>query len=134
MDIMKYYTREFFLTAGECTPQKEMPLPLLVSRLIEVATEHANIWGVGYAKLIELNQAWVLSRVTVEMTDYPRVNENYTIRTWVEGYNRYFSQRNFEIVDAEGKTLGYARTIWLVIDSEKREWWIFQQLPVRPER
>ena len=121
MDFMKYYTREFFLTAGECTPQKAMPLPLLVSRLIEVASEHANIWGVGYAKLIELNQAWVLSRVTVEMTDYPRVNENYTIRTWVEGYNRYFSQRNFEIVDAEGKTLGYARTIWLVIDSEKRE-------------
>ena len=121
MDQMKYYTHEFFLTAGESTPQKEMPLLLLVSRLIEVATEHANIWGVGYAKLVEDNQAWVLSRVTVEMTDYPRVNESYTIRTWVEGYNRYFSQRNFEIVNAKGETLGFARTIWLVIDSLKRE-------------
>ncbi|MBE6310251.1 MAG: acyl-[acyl-carrier-protein] thioesterase [Bacteroidales bacterium] len=121
MENLKLYTHEFFMTAGECTPQKEMPLPLLVSRLIEVATEHANIWGVGYAKLKELNQAWVLSRVTIEMTGYPRVNESYTIRTWVEGYNRYFSQRNFEIVNSNGDTLGYARTIWLVIDSEKRE-------------
>lgn len=121
MENLKFYKRDFFLTAGECTPQKEMPLPLLVSRLIEVATEHANIWGVGYAKLVEDNQAWVLSRVTIEMTDYPHVNESYTIQTWVEGYNRYFSQRNFEILDLKGNTLGYARTIWLVIDMTARE-------------
>lgn len=120
MENLKYYSHEYFLTAGECNPQKEMPLPLLVSRLIEVATEHANIWGVGYAKLIEDNQAWVLSRVTIEMTDYPHVNEAYAINTWVEGYNRYFSQRNFEIVDNRGKVLGYARTIWLVIDMATR--------------
>lgn len=121
MTDLKYYNHEYFLTAGECTPQKEMPLPLLVTRLIEVATEHANIWGVGYAKLVEDNQAWVLSRVTIEMNDYPKVNEPYTINTWVEGYNRYFSQRNFEIVNGEGKVLGYARTIWLVIDMTARE-------------
>lgn len=121
MENLKYYSHEYFLTAGECTPQKEMPLPLLVTRLIEVATEHANIWGVGYAKLIEDNQAWVLSRVTIEMNDYPHVNEPYRINTWVEGYNRYFSQRNFEVVDCRGNVLGYARTIWLVIDSTARE-------------
>lgn len=121
MENLKFYKHDFFLTAGECTPQKEMPLPLLVSRLIEVATEHANIWGVGYAKLIEDNQTWVLSRVTIEMTDYPHVNESYTIQTWVEGYNRFFSQRNFEILNCKGETIGFARTIWLVIDMASRE-------------
>ena len=121
MENLKFYKHKFFLTAGECTPQKEMPLPLLVSRLIEVATEHANIWGVGYANLIEDNQAWVLSRVTIEMTDFPRVNEHYTIQTWVEGYTRFYSQRNFEFLDEQGNVLGYARTIWLVIDSSARE-------------
>lgn len=121
MGDLKFYKHEFFLTAGECTPQKEMPLPLLVSRLIEVATEHANIWGVGYANIIEDNQAWVLSRVTIEMEDFPRVNEHYTIQTWVEGYTRFYSQRNFEFLDEHGKVLGYARTIWLVIDLSARE-------------
>ncbi len=121
MEKMKFYKHEYFLTAGECTPQKKMPLPLLVSRLIEVATEHANIWGVGYADMIDDNQAWVLSRVTIEMNDYPQVNEPYSVHTWVEGYNRYFSQRNFEILDSKGETLGYARTIWLVIDLTARE-------------
>lgn len=121
MENLKIYKHDYFLTAGECTPQREMPLQLLVSRLIEVATEHANIWGVGYANLIEANQAWVLSRVTIEMINFPRVNEAYTIQTWVEGYNRYYSQRNFEFLDSKGNVLGYARTIWLVIDLTARE-------------
>lgn len=88
---LKEYQQSFYLSAGECNPQCEMPLTLLVSRVIEVATNHANSWGVGYARLIEDNQGWVLSRVTVEMKRYPRVDEWYTLTTWIEDYNRHFS-------------------------------------------
>lgn len=119
--MLKEFTKEYFLTAGECNPELEMPLPLLMNRLIDIATLHANSWGVGYAKLIEENQAWVLSRVTIEMKRYPRVNEAYSITTWIEDYNRHFSQRNMEIKGEDGTTLGYARTIWLVINLATRE-------------
>lgn len=117
---VKEYSHKYFLTPGECNPEQRLPLPLLVSRLIEVATEHANTWGVGYAKLKDYNQTWVLSRVTVEMERYPRVNQEYTLTTWIEEYNRHFSQRNFSIADCNGEIIGYARTIWVVIDTEKR--------------
>ena len=118
---LKEYTGHFYLSAGECNPQGEMPLPLLINRLIEVATMHANLWGVGFERLISENQGWVLSRVTVEMTRYPHVNEDYTVTTWIEDYNRHFSQRNMEICDAQGNTLGFARTIWVVINFKTRE-------------
>ena len=118
---MKEYKQEFYLSAGDCNPQSEMPLPLLFTRIIEVATNHANSWGVGYARLIQDNQGWVLSRVTVEMTRYPRVDENYSLTTWVEDYNRHFSQRNMMISDAQGNTIGYVRTIWVVINLSTRE-------------
>jgi acyl-ACP thioesterase len=118
---LKEYHQEFYLSAGDCNPQGEMPLPLLVSRIIEVATNHANSWGVGFARLIKDNQGWVLSRVTVEMTRYPRVDENYSLTTWIEDYNRHFSQRNMRIDDADGKTIGYVRTIWVVINLTTRE-------------
>ena len=75
MSNLKEFRQEFFLTAAECNPEKEMPLSLVMTRIIEMATFHANAWGVGYAKMIESNQGWVLSRVTVEMTHYPKVNE-----------------------------------------------------------
>ena len=54
------YSHTYSLTAGECDPESRLPLPLIVSRLIEVATEQANAWGVGYARLKEDGQAWVL--------------------------------------------------------------------------
>ena len=116
----KVFSKTYYLAAGECNPQGELPLTLLMTRIIEVATLHANSWGVGYARLIQENQVWVLSRVTIEMMAYPRVNENYRLTTWIEDYNRHFSQRNMRIDDAEGNPLGYVRTIWMVIDMNTR--------------
>ena len=117
---MKTFSKTFYLAAGECNPQGEMPLTLLMTRIIEVATFHANSWGVGYERLIRDNQAWVLSRVTIEMTEFPKVNTDYTLTTWIEDYNRHFSQRNMRLDDAHGNPLGYVRTIWMVIDMNTR--------------
>ena len=121
MSNLKEFRQEFFLTAAECNPEKEMPLSLVMTRIIEMATLHANAWGVGYAKMIESNQGWVLSRVTVEMTRYPKVNEPYSFTTWIESYNPHFSQRNMEIRDHNDEVIGYVRTIWMVIDFATRE-------------
>lgn len=118
---LKEYKQSFYLSAGECNPQAEMPITLLMNRIIEVATNHANSWGVGYARLIEDAQGWVLSRVTIEMKRYPRVDEWYSLTTWIEDYNRHFSQRNMEIADGDGNVIGYARTIWVVINLNTRE-------------
>lgn len=117
---MKEFSKTYYLAAGECNPQGEMPLTLLMTRIIEIATWHANSWGVGYARLIQDNQVWVLSRVTIEVTSMPRVNQEYTITTWIEDNNRHFSQRNMRLDDAQGNPLGYVRTIWMVIDMNTR--------------
>ena len=117
---MKEFSKTYYLAAGECNPQGEMPLTLLMTRIIEVATLHANSWGVGYERLIRDNQVWVLSRVAIEMTEYPKVNTNYKLTTWIEDYNRHFSQRNMRLDDENGKPLGYVRTIWMVIDMNTR--------------
>ena len=117
---MKEFSKTYYLAAGECNPQGELPLTLLMTRIIEVATLHANSWGVGYERLIRDNQVWVLSRVAIEMTEYPKVNTNYKLTTWIEDYNRHFSQRNMRLDDENGKPLGYVRTIWMVIDMNTR--------------
>ena len=119
-DDKKVFSQTYYLAAGECNPQGEMPLTLLMTRIIEVATFHANSWGAGYARLIRDNQVWVLSRVTIELKAYPKINENYTLTTWIEDYNRHFSQRNMRLDDAQGNPLGYVRTIWMVIDLNSR--------------
>lgn len=116
----KIFESRYFLTPAECNPQGRMPITLLINRLIEVATLHANELGIGYASLVEHNETWVLSRVAVEMTLYPGVNSTYTIRTWVSSINRLFSERDFEILLDNGTVIGHARTVWAVINTETR--------------
>lgn len=123
MEEMKQavFEEEYFLTPAECNPQGRMPITLLINRLIEVATLHANQLGIGFASLVGRHETWVLSRVAVEMGRYPRWNERYRIATWVSSINRLFSERDFEILDGEGRVIGHARTVWAVMNTDTRQ-------------
>lgn len=111
------FKEQFFLSAGETNAEHEMALPLLVSKLIDIATAHANSLGIGNPSMEHMNAGWVLSRLVVEMNQYPKVNENYILSTWIEDFNRKFSIRNFKIESPTGKIYGYARSVWLVMDT-----------------
>ena len=116
----KLYTRSYCLTAAQCNAQSELAPAQLVQQIIEVATDHADMLGVGFKDLEKTGTLWVLSRVAIEMESYPRLMDNYSLSTWIEGYNRHFSERNIEIRHADGHLLGYARTIWVAIDLRTR--------------
>ena len=51
----------------------------------------------------------------------PKEYEHFTIQTWVENVYRLFTDRNFAILDAEGNPIGYARSIWAMIDMDTRK-------------
>lgn len=110
-------SENYFLSAGESNAEQQMSLPLLISKLIDIATLHANKLGIGNPAMKELKAGWVLARLTVEMMEYPNVNEDYSISTWIENFNKYFSTRCFDIKNNEGKILGYARSVWMVMDT-----------------
>lgn len=119
-NMQEIHQHTYHLTAGECDATGHMPMPLVVERFIEVATEHANMLGVGYSRLIKRGIGWVLSRIALEMKAYPRINDTYTIATWVESINSHFSLRNMVIYDSEHNAVGYGRTVWTAIDYTKR--------------
>ena len=83
MQRVKEYTESYFLPAGECNPQQEMPVTLVARRIIDIATMHANLLDVGYARLVEDGLTWVLSRLSIEMYRYPGINESYSLSTWL---------------------------------------------------
>ncbi len=114
------YSIAFTTAPSEGNGQQEIPFTLLTKRILEAATRHAETWGVGYSTLIQERKAWVLSRLAIEMYRYPLINEAFTLQTWIEGYNKLFSARNFAILDSEGNPCGYARSIWVVIDLASR--------------
>lgn len=95
-------------------------MSLIIERAIELATEHANLLGIGYDALQKRGASWVLSRVSVKMDSYPKINDWYYFTTWIEGYNRLYSDRCFAITDGNHREIGHVRSMWVAMDLEKR--------------
>lgn len=130
---LRSLSREYFLSAGDVNAEGEMSLPLLTAKIIDISTAHANMLGVGNPAMEDIGCGWVLSRLTIEMERYPRVNEAFTLTTWVEVWNRHFSMRDYRIEDTDGNALGYARSVWMVMDTLSHENKGLSHLKLDPE-
>ena len=92
-------------------PEGELAVNILVGNIIEIATAHANMLGIGNPAMAHLGAGWVLSRLTIEMTRYPKCNTSYVLKTWVENWNEHFSTRDFSVEDEAGKLYPGIRTV-----------------------
>lgn len=119
-ELSKTYTHHYTITAAQCNAQRELSPAMLTQHIIEVCAEHADALGVGFRQLAANGTLWVLSRIAFEVKRYPRLLEGFSLTTWVEAYNRHFSERNIEIKAGDGEVIGYARTIWVSIDMQTR--------------
>lgn len=111
------YTVESF----HCDCTSHLSLAVLGNQILNTAATHAESLGIGRKALLERNRAWVFSRLLIQMDDYPYEFEKYSIRTWIDGSSRFFSTRNFAVLDASGRTIGNATSIWALMDLTSRQ-------------
>jgi acyl-ACP thioesterase len=93
---------------------------MISTLILQGATRHAAERGFGYDSIHESNAAWVLSRLSIQMDEYPSYDGELTVETWVEGVERFFTQRCFRFINKDNQTIGYARSIWAAIDLVTR--------------
>lgn len=100
---------------------ERLTMGVLGNHLLNCAGFHAEERGFGIATLNENLYTWVLSRLAVEMEEMPKAYESFSVQTWVENVYRLFTDRNFAILNADGRPIGYARSIWAMISMETRK-------------
>jgi acyl-ACP thioesterase len=112
---------EYSISFYEVDAKNEVFLPVLWSFMQETAWHHADHLRVGYSDLMGHQYFWVLSRLSVQMEEYPRWGDRVRVKTWLTGTGRLFALRQFSIADLTGKILGTARSAWLVLDLKSRK-------------
>lgn len=111
---------KFHIESYLCDFKGNVRLPLIGNYLLDAATAHAQERGFGYEMMINNNYAWVLSRMAIEIYEYPQNEDILHIETWVDDVTRFFTQRNFRLKNKKGKIIGYSKTIWAAIDINTR--------------
>lgn len=95
-------------------------LPMIGGFMLQSATRHAEERGFGYNEMTDQQRAWVLSRMVIEMIEFPLNDTVFIINTWVADVNKLFTERYFSFENEKGEKLGYAKSLWASIDLTTR--------------
>jgi acyl-ACP thioesterase len=112
---------EFTIDAYLTDFRGKATLPMIGGFMLQAATKHADERGFGYSSMTSQQRVWVLSRIAIEIFDYPKNDTVFVIKTWIVSVNRLFTERHFAFEDENGRKLGYGRSLWASIDLESRK-------------
>ena len=96
-------------------------LPMIGGFMLQTATKHAEERGFGYSSMTSQQRVWVLSRMAIELFEYPKNDTVMVIKTWVASVNRILTERYFAFEDEQGNPIGYAKSLWASIDHTTRK-------------
>jgi acyl-ACP thioesterase len=83
------------------------------------AAAHSEIGGISFSDMQEFNQAWVLSRMRVEITKLPKWKDTVTVKTWIKTLENSRSVRALELY-VNGKKIVGCETFWAVFNTKIR--------------
>jgi acyl-ACP thioesterase len=112
---------EYTIFFHEADTKKEVFVPVLWSFMQETAWHHAEHLRLGYSDLMENQLIWVLSRLFIQMEEYPRWGDRINVKTWLAGVRRLFALRHFSITGSRRNIIGGATSAWLVLDLKNRK-------------
>ncbi|ESU20439.1 acyl-ACP thioesterase [Flavobacterium enshiense DK69] len=84
------------------------------------AAEHSILGGLSFNDMQQHHQAWVLSRIRIEIEALPKWQDNVSIKTWIENLEGSRSIRNIEMY-LNGKKIAGATTYWAVFNTQHRK-------------
>ena len=126
MEKLAVWAENFTVRFNAIDKSDTMTLSAVLNVFQELAVSHAENLGVGREAMASTGQAWILSRMSVQIDRRPTYGETITVRSWPRSREKLFALRDFDSLDAQGKPIIRARSCWIIIDMEKRR-------PIRPQ-
>lgn len=121
METTKIGKYRFLAEPFHCDFDSRLFMGHLGNHLLNAADFHSTDRGFGMNYLMPRHKTWVLSRLAIEMCEMPAAYDQFDVETWVESAMRYFTARNFVITSPDGRTYGYGRSVWAMIDTQTRQ-------------
>ena len=119
---VRTFTIERYLTDTDADFARRQKLSSMFCQFQDIAGMHAANLGASVARLHEeLNLAWVLMRVRVEVDRYPVLGQEVIIETWPQA-PRALYERDYRIRDkGTGEVVVRAASTWIIMDLRTRE-------------
>ncbi len=114
------YSQDWKINFLQCYPNGYLKYTDLCNILQLTAGTHAELGGISFSDMQVHNQAWVLSKMRVEITKLPKWNDTITVKTWINSLENSRSIRCLEMYLGEEKIVG-CETFWVVFNTNSRK-------------
>lgn len=118
-DFSSILSKDWEINFTQCAPNGYLKYTDLCNLLQLTAAAHSEIGGISFTDMQEFNQAWVLSRMRVEITALPKWRDVVTIKTWINSLENSRSVRALEMY-LNGKKIVGTETFWAVFNTKTR--------------
>ncbi|GEP50870.1 acyl-ACP thioesterase [Flavobacterium noncentrifugens] len=119
-DFTSVYSHEWEINFTQCAPNGFLKYVDLCNLLQLTAAEHSILGGLSFNDMQAFDQAWVLSRIRIEVDRLPKWQDKVVVKTWIESLQGSSSIRNIEMY-LDGKKIAGATSFWVVFNTKIRK-------------
>jgi len=112
-------SKDWEINFTQCSANGYLKYTDLCNLLQLTAAAHSELGGISFSDMQEFNQAWVLSRMRVEIIELPKWKDIVTVRTWINTLENSRSVRALELY-VNGKKMVGCVTFWAVFNTKIR--------------
>lgn len=120
-DIMKEYAKDTIIDFKETDRFLYLKLDSFVQMLNTTSMYHTVSLGLSPNYMEELGMVWVLYSWKLHLSEGDYYARKLTFTTFALFHKDIYSHRYFYVTDEEGKPVGYALSVWIVIDKDRRK-------------
>ena len=113
------FNKDWEINFTQCLPNGFLKYTDLCNILQLTAAAHSEVGGISFSDMQEFNQAWVLSRMRVEISELPKWKDIVTVKTWINTLENSRSVRALELY-VNGKKMVGCETFWAVFNTKIR--------------
>ena len=118
-DFTSILSRDWEINFLQCYPNGYLAYTDLCNLFQLTAATHSEVGGISFSDMQEFHQAWVLSKMRVEILRLPKWKETVTVKTWINSLENSRSTRCMEMYVGDEKIVG-CETFWAVFNTETR--------------
>lgn len=117
---MNIYRQDFTLLSCDVDMNRSLRLSALFQKLQEAAIAHTIRLGVTREKTLDRGLLWAVTQYRLRIRRLPVYDEKVTLLTWPGKTMHLYFPRYFRLVDAAGRVLIDAASLWVLIDEKTR--------------
>ncbi|MBN2480614.1 MAG: hypothetical protein JXB19_02655 [Bacteroidales bacterium] len=109
------WKEDFLIRSFDIDFNLKLRLSSLCGFFQEIAGKHAEHLGFGYFAMRQSGLVWMLSRLFIEIHEYPSWEDTIAVETWPSGMERLFFRREFQVCKGKKKMIS-AVSYWLSLN------------------